>query len=220
MLVLKVLVVEDELPIRDFIGMNLTRAGYQCEYAQNGMEGANMIEKNHYDLILLDIMLPFIDGYELMQYIEPQHIPTIFISAKGPVEDRVKGLRMGADDYLVKPFSMDELLARVESVLRRYHQSMNTIQVLDITIDVQQRSVIQNHQKVELTHMEYELLMFLIQNKNIALYRDVLYQKVWKDDRDQTRTLDLHIQRLRKKLNWHEHIKTVYKIGYMLEVPV
>lgn len=219
-MVLKVLVVEDELPIRDFIGMNLTRAGYQCEYAQNGMEGANMIEKNHYDLILLDIMLPFIDGYELMQYIEPQHIPTIFISAKGAVEDRVKGLRMGADDYLVKPFSMDELLARVESVLRRYHQSMNTIQVLDITIDVQQRSVIQNHQKVELTHMEYELLMFLIQNKNIALYRDILYQKVWKDDRDQTRTLDLHIQRLRKKLNWHEHIKTVYKIGYMLEVPV
>lgn len=219
-MVLKVLVVEDELPIRDFIGMNLTRAGYQCEYAQNGMEGANMIEKNHYDLILLDIMLPFIDGYELMQYIEPQHIPTIFISAQGTVEDRVKGLRMGADDYLVKPFSMDELLARVESVLRRYHQSMNTIQVLDITIDVQQRSVIQNHQKVELTHMEYELLMFLIQNKNIALYRDVLYQKVWKDDRDQTRTLDLHIQRLRKKLNWHEHIKTVYKIGYMLEVPV
>ena len=219
-MVLKVLVVEDELPIRDFIGMNLTRAGYQCEYAQNGMEGANMIEKNHYDLILLDIMLPFIDGYELMQYIEPQHIPTIFISAKGTVEDRVKGLRMGADDYLVKPFSMDELLARVESVLRRYHQSMNTIQVLDITIDVQQRSVIQNHQKVELTHMEYELLMFLIQNKNIALYRDVLYQKVWKDDRDQTRTLDLHIQRLRKKVNWHEHIKTVYKIGYMLEVPV
>lgn len=219
-MVLKVLVVEDELPIRDFIGMNLTRAGYQCEYAQNGMEGANMIEKNHYDLILLDIMLPFIDGYELMQYIEPQHIPTIFISAKGAVEDRVKGLRMGADDYLVKPFSMDELLARVESVLRRYHQSMNTIQVLDITIDVQQRSVIQNHQKVELTHMEYELLMFLIQNKNIALYRDILYQKVWKDDRDQTRTLDLHIQRLRKKLHWHEHIKTVYKIGYMLEVPV
>lgn len=219
-MVLKVLVVEDELPIRDFIGMNLTRAGYQCEYAQNGMEGANMIEKNHYDLILLDIMLPFIDGYELMQYIEPQHIPTIFISAKGAVEDRVKGLRMGADDYLVKPFSMDELLARVESVLRRYHQSMNTIQVLDIMIDVQQRSVIQNHQKVELTHMEYELLMFLIQNKNIALYRDILYQKVWKDDRDQTRTLDLHIQRLRKKLHWHEHIKTVYKIGYMLEVPV
>lgn len=219
-MVLKVLVVEDELPIRDFIGMNLTRAGYQCEYAQNGMEGANMIEKNHYDLILLDIMLSFIDGYELMQYIEPQHIPTIFISAKGAVEDRVKGLRMGADDYLVKPFSMDELLARVESVLRRYHQSMNTIQVLDITIDVQQRSVIQNHQKVELTHMEYELLMFLIQNKNIALYRDILYQKVWKDDRDQTRTLDLHIQRLRKKLHWHEHIKTVYKIGYMLEVPV
>ncbi|QUN14550.1 response regulator transcription factor [Clostridium sp. C1] len=215
---LKILIVEDEMAIRDLIGMNLTRAGYQCDYAQNGKEGSILIDYHHYDLILLDIMLPFIDGYELMQYIKPQNVPVIFISAKSTVEERVKGLKMGADDYLVKPFSIDELLARVESVLRRYHKSLNEIKVLDITIDLNQRLVIQNGKRIYLTHMEYELLLFLVQNKNIALYRDVLYQKVWNDDKEETRTLDLHIQRLRKKLNWQHAIKTVYRIGYMLEV--
>lgn len=217
-MILKILIVEDEMAIRDLIGMNLTRAGYQCDYAQNGKEGSILIDYHHYDLILLDIMLPFIDGYELMQYIKPQNVPVIFISAKSTVEERVKGLKMGADDYLVKPFSIDELLARVESVLRRYHKSLNEIKVLDITIDLNQRLVIQNGKRIYLTHMEYELLLFLVQNKNIALYRDVLYQKVWNDDKEETRTLDLHIQRLRKKLNWKHAIKTVYRIGYMLEV--
>lgn len=217
-MILKILIVEDEMAIRDLIGMNLTSAGYQCDYAQNGKEGSILIDYHHYDLILLDIMLPFIDGYELMQYIKPQNVPVIFISAKSTVEERVKGLKMGADDYLVKPFSIDELLARVESVLRRYHKSLNEIKVLDITIDLNQRLVIQNGKRIYLTHMEYELLLFLVQNKNIALYRDVLYQKVWNDDKEETRTLDLHIQRLRKKLNWQHAIKTVYRIGYMLEV--
>ena len=217
-MILKILIVEDEMAIRDLIGMNLTRVGYQCDYAQNGKEGSILIDYHHYDLILLDIMLPFIDGYELMQYIKPQNVPVIFISAKSTVEERVKGLKMGADDYLVKPFSIDELLARVESVLRRYHKSLNEIKVLDITIDLNQRLVIQNGKRIYLTHMEYELLLFLVQNKNIALYRDVLYQKVWNDDKEETRTLDLHIQRLRKKLNWQHAIKTVYRIGYMLEV--
>ena len=217
-MILKILIVEDEMAIRDLIGMNLTRAGYQCDYAQNGKEGSILIDYHHYDLILLDIMLPFIDGYELMQYIKPQNVPVIFISAKSTVEERVKGLKMGADDYLVKPFSIDELLARVESVLRRYHKSLNEIKVLDITINLNQRLVIQNGKRIYLTHMEYELLLFLVQNKNIALYRDVLYQKVWNDDKEETRTLDLHIQRLRKKLNWKHAIKTVYRIGYMLEV--
>ncbi|MFQ9973982.1 response regulator transcription factor, partial [Coprobacillus cateniformis] len=158
-------------------------------------------------------------GYELMEYIEPQSIPVIFITAKGSIKDRVKGLHMGADDYLVKPFSIDELIARVESVLRRYHKGIEIIHVLNIEVDTKKRCVIQNGKKIDITNMEYELLLFLIRNKNMALYRDVLYQKVWKEDFDQTRTLDLHIQRLRKKLGWHEEIKTVYKIGYMLEVP-
>lgn len=217
---MNILVVEDERAISDLIIMNLIRAGYQCDYACNGKIGADKIEANDYDLILLDIMLPEINGYELMEYIEPMNIPVIFITAKGSVNDRVKGLHMGADDYLVKPFSIDELIARVESVLRRYHKGMEEIHILDAIIDIKKHCVYQNKQIVDLTNMEYELLLFLVRNKNMALYREVMYQKVWKEEMlDQTRTLDLHIQRLRKKLGWHKEIKTVFKVGYMLEVP-
>ena len=127
---------------------------------------------------------------------------------------------MGADDYLVKPFAMDELLARVESVLRRYHKGMEEVHVLDIIVYTSQHVVKQNGKDIPLTNKEYELLLYLIQNRNIALYRETMYEKIWKEECiDTTRTLDLHIQRLRKKLNWHDHIKTVYKIGYILEVP-
>ncbi|WP_044600011.1 response regulator transcription factor [Candidatus Stoquefichus massiliensis] len=216
---MKILIVEDEQSIADLMIMNLIRAGYQCDYASDGKIGADKIEENVYDLILLDIMLPEIDGYELMEYIEPMNIPVIFITAKGSVKERVKGLHMGADDYLVKPFSIDELIARVESVLRRYHKGMEEIHILDAVIDTNKRCVYQHQQLIDLTNMEYELLLFLVRNKNMALYRDVLYQKVWHEDiYEQTRTLDLHIQRLRKKLGWQKQIKTVYKIGYMLEV--
>lgn len=216
---MNILIVEDEQAIADLIIMNLSRVGYQCDYASNGKIGADKIESGHYDLILLDIMLPEISGYELMEYIEPQNIPVIFITAKGSVKDRVKGLHMGADDYLVKPFSIDELIARVESVLRRYHKECEEIHILDIIINTKKMTVYQNQKLIELTLKEYELLLFLVRNKNIALYRDTLYQKVWHEEEYyQTRTLDLHIQRLRKKLNWHEAIKTVYKVGYMLEV--
>ena len=164
-------------------------------------------------------MLPEVNGYELMEYIEPFNIPVIFITAKGSVKDKVKGLHMGADDYLVKPFSIDELIARVESVLRRYNKGMEEIHILNTIIHTNKMCVYQNNKKIDLTLKEYELLLFLVRNKNLALYRDVLYQKVWHEDEyDQTRTLDLHIQRLRKKLGWYKEIKTVYKVGYMLEV--
>lgn len=215
---MKVLVVEDEEAIANLIIMNLKRAGYECDYGSDGKVGADLIESNNYDLILLDIMLPKIDGYELMEYIEPQGIPVIFITAKGSVKDKIKGLHMGADDYLVKPFSIDELLARVESVLRRYHKGMQEIFVLDIIINVPARKVKQNGHLVDLTNKEYELLVYLVQNKNIALYRDTMYEKIWQGEFDNTRTLDLHIQRLRKKLGWQKQIKTVFRVGYMLEV--
>lgn len=215
---MKVLVVEDEEAIANLIIMNLKRAGYECDYGSDGKVGADLIENNDYDLILLDIMLPKIDGYELMEYIEPQGIPVIFITAKGSVKDKIKGLHMGADDYLVKPFSIDELLARVESVLRRYHKGMQEIFVLNIVIDVPARKVKQNGHLVDLTNKEYELLVYLVQNKNIALYRDTMYEKIWQGEFDNTRTLDLHIQRLRKKLGWQKQIKTVFRVGYMLEV--
>lgn len=218
--IMKLLIVEDEEAIADLIMMNLLRNGYTCEYASDGEKAADMLERSSYDLVLLDIMLPKVNGYELMEYIEPMDIPVIFITAKGSVKDRVKGLHMGADDYLVKPFAIDELLARVESVLRRYHKGLEELHILDVVIQTNLRTVTQNNNKVNLTRKEYDLLLYLAQNKNIALYRDTLYEKVWHDELEKnTRTLDLHIQRLRKKLNWANHIKTVYCIGYMLEVP-
>lgn len=217
---MKLLIVEDEQAIAALMKMHLERLGYECCVAADGEEGADKLEEHDFDLVLLDIMLPKVNGYELMAYIEPLKIPVIFITAKGSVQDRVRGLHMGADDYLVKPFALDELAARVESVLRRYHKNLRKLQILDITIDMAARFVTQNGKEIILTPKEYELLLFLIQNKNIALYRDILYQKIWEEDcGDHTRTLDLHIQRLRKKLQWQEHIKTIYKIGYMLEVP-
>lgn len=215
---MKILIVEDEEAIANLIMINLKRAGYDCEYACDGKVGADMIENNFYDLVLLDIMMPEINGYELMEYIEPQEIPTIFITAKGSVKDKIKGLNMGADDYLVKPFAIDELMARVESVLRRYHKGMQCIHVLDIEIDISAHKVHQANKLIDLTNKEYELLLYLVHNKNIALYRDTMYEKIWHSEKDQTRTLDLHIQRLRKKLNWQKHIKTVFKVGYLLEV--
>lgn len=216
---MKILIVEDECAIADFMMMNLKRVGYQCQYASDGEQAANLIETDTFDLILLDIMLPKIDGYELMAYMEPLEIPVIFITAKGSIKDKVKGLHLGADDYLVKPFAMEELLARVESVLRRYHKGMEELHLLDIIVYTNLHKVTQNGEEIALTNKEYELLLYLMQNKNIALYRETLYEKVWGEDcMDGTRTLDLHIQRLRKKLHWQNHIKTVFKIGYMLEV--
>lgn len=214
----RILVVEDEKAIAELIQLSLTQAGYACEYALDGAKGADLIEEEDYDLVLLDIMLPEVDGYELLEYIEPMGIPVIFITAKGSVQDRVKGLHMGADDYIVKPFEVPELVARVESVLRRYHKGDALIAVGDITIDTASRCVLQDGREVELTPKEFDLLVLLARNRNTALYRDTLFERVWGGEMsDGTRTLDLHIQRLRKKLSWQDRIKTVYKIGYRLE---
>lgn len=212
--------MEDELSIRELIRMSVERCGYTCDCANDGNKAITLLDASHYDLLLLDIMLPKVNGYEILEYIQGQ-VPVIFITAKGTVQDRVRGLHLGADDYLVKPFSIDELLARIESVLRRYHKNSTQIEIINIQIDTSSRTILQQGKEIELTNMEYELLLYLVRNKNIALYRDVLYQKLWHNEEyDDTRTLDLHIQRLRKKLNWQTHIKTIYRIGYMLKVTI
>jgi DNA-binding response OmpR family regulator len=191
---------------------------HNCVCAFDGKQGADFIEKETFDLILLDIMLPEIDGYELLEYIKPLGTPVIFITAKGAVDDRIKGLKLGADDYLVKPFQIGELLARVEAVLRRYGKSEKHLIFKDVTINVDSRQILKNGSPVDLTVKEFDLLVELVRNKNVALYRDRLYEKVWNEPfTGETRTLDSHIQRLRKKLGWEEHIKTVFRIGYRLE---
>ena len=215
----KILIVEDEKPISNLIKVNLTSEGYLCKCAFDGNEAANIIEEENFDLILLDIMLPGINGYELLEYIKPYKIPVIFITAKGTVENRIMGLKLGADDYIVKPFQIGELLARVEAVLRRVSSTDKTYEVLGVTINPSSRSVIKDGKEIDLTVKEFDLLIELIRNKNIALYRNQLYEKVWQEEfMGDTRTIDLHIQRLRKKLGWENNIKTVFRIGYRLEV--
>lgn len=214
----RILIVEDEVAIARLIEMSLMRAGYQCEMVHDGLSAADKIEQTDYDLVLLDIMLPGLDGYELLEYLRPLNTSVIFITAKGTLGDRVKGLNLGADDYIVKPFEVEELVARVESVLRRSGKGGSRLETFDVVLDTVARTVKQNGQEVALTPREFDLLEQLMRNRGAALYRDVLFSRVWGGEMDNdTRTLDLHIQRLRKKLNWHTHIKTVYKVGYMLE---
>lgn len=216
----KILIVEDEEAISTLIKINLTDAGYRCVCAFDGLEAANLIEKESFDLILLDVMLPKIDGYELIEYIRPLDIPVIFLTAKSDVRDRVKGLRLGAEDYLTKPFEIIELLARVETVLRRYNKNARRLQILDLEIDTLSRTVKKGGRDINLTNKEYELLLLFTQNKNIALFRDRIYEKIWgEEDMGDSRTVDLHVQRLRKKIGWEDRIVAVYKVGYRLEVP-
>jgi two-component system alkaline phosphatase synthesis response regulator PhoP len=215
----KILIVEDEKPIADLMYLNLRDAGYACERAYDGMQAVELLDKQAYHLALLDIMLPKVDGYELLEYIRPMEIPVIFITAKADVRDRVRGLKAGADDYLVKPFDIVELLARVESVLRRYYRQDRAIEIGGLVIDTLSRTVTKKDGAVYLTKKEYDLLLLFIRNRNIALYREVIYEKVWESDYlGNSRTVDLHVQRLRKKLGWEDRITAVYKMGYRLEV--
>lgn len=215
----QILIVEDEKPISNLIKVNLEDAGYGCTCVYDGMRAADLLETETFDLILLDIMLPKINGYELMDYIRPLDIPVIFLTAKSDTKDKVKGLRLGAEDYLTKPFEIIELLARVETVLRRYNKNATILTVDDVVIDVRSRTVKKGGEPVSLTVKEFDLLLLLVQNKNIALFRDKIYEKVWHEEYlGDSRTVDLHIQRLRKKLGWEHKITAVYKIGYRLEV--
>ena len=214
-----ILIVDDERPIAELIELTLLQAGYRCEIALDGETAADKIETGRYDLILLDIMLPGVSGYELMEYIRPTGTPVIFLTAKGMLADRVRGLRMGADDYIVKPFEPLELLARVESVLRRAGRGGGLLRAFGVVVDPAARKVEKDGVPVALTPREFDLLEQLLRNRGAALYRDVLFEHVWGGEMDDgTRTLDLHIQRLRKKLGLADKIKTVYKIGYLLEV--
>lgn len=213
-----ILIVEDDGAIADLICMNLESDGYHCTCARDGLEGMRSLEQGGFDLILLDIMLPELDGYTLLDYIKPTGTPVIFLTAMGAVEDRIRGLKAGADDYLTKPFQVGELLARVEAVLRRRKPDSEQLRLGDVTLRLDSRQVEKNGCPVSLTAKEFDLLAELIQNKNVALHRDRLYEKVWKEPFvGETRTLDSHIQRLRKKLGWEDRIKTIFRIGYRLE---
>lgn len=214
----KILIVEDEKPIANLIKYNLQEAGYECEMVHDGLQAADLFETNRYDLVLLDIMLPGADGYELLEYLKEYETPVIFLTAKSDVKDKVKGLKLGADDYLTKPFEIVELLARVETVLRRYNKNEVKLSFADVVVDTEAHTVYQNGEPVNLTMKEYEILVLFLQNRNIALFREKIFEKVWEGEyTGDSRTVDLHVQRMRKKLGWEKRIVPVYKVGYRLE---
>ena len=216
---IRVLIVEDEKPISDLIKLSLTKAGYSCTCAYDGTTAANLLEEEHFDLALLDVMLPEVSGFELMEYIQPTGTPVIFITAKNSVDDRVKGLRMGAEDYIVKPFEVMELLARVEVVLRRYQKTEDVLTVGDLTIDMRSLQVQRNGETIILTKKEWDLMLLFAQNPGAALYRETIYERVWGGAYPVgSRVVDLHIQRLRKKIGWEDKLQTVNRVGYRLEL--
>lgn len=212
-----ILIVEDERPIADLIELTLIGAGYACEQANDGETAADLIAERDYELAILDIMLPKIDGYELLGYLRSVGTPVIFVTAKTTLHDRVQGLNLGADDYLTKPFEPLELVARVESVLRRTGRANVVLQAFGVTLDPAARTVEQNGKPVHLSPREFELLELLMRNRGLTLYREVLYERLWGDEAFDSRPLDLCVTRLRKKLGWKNEIYTVFRVGYRLE---
>lgn len=213
-----ILIAEDEKPIRELIRRSLTLAGHTVRQAEDGPAALQMIGQETPDLVLLDVMLPGADGFALLEYIEPTGTPVIFLTARGSVEDRVRGLRAGAYDYIVKPFAASELVARVEGVLRHTGRYGGLLRLWDITIDPATRTVRKGPEPVGLTPREYELLLALARSRGIALYREVLFERVWGLDSDAgPRTLDIHISRLRHKLGLGGRLQAVPKVGYLLQ---
>lgn len=214
-----ILIVEDEKPISDLLKLSLTGSGYQCTCVYDGTTAADLIDAEAFDLILLDVMLPGLSGFELMDYIRDLGIPVIFLTAKNAVNDRVKGLRMGAEDYVIKPFEIMELLARVEGVLRRHGKLQTVITIGGLEINTLSMQVTRNGVPVPLTKKEYDILLLFARNPNIVLYKSTIYQQVWGGEYpESTRTVELHVQRMKKKVGWNDRLKPVYSVGYRLEV--
>lgn len=212
-----ILIVEDETAINELIKRNLQLVGHHCASVYDGKAAVDALGRHAYDLVILDIMLPELDGFEVFK--QESETPTIFLTARSSLSDRIKGFSMGADDYLTKPFEMLELLARVEAVLRRTQKTKSSFEVGEVLIDFSSRQVFYKGLPVECTPKEFELLEVLVNNRNIALSRDKLLELAWGYDYEgDSRTIDVHIQKLRKKLGWEDMIKTVYKLGYRLEV--
>lgn len=215
----RILIVEDEEAISTLIRLNLTKAGYFCETAFDGLEAVEILQEQDFDLLLLDIMLPEMDGYEVFEYAKTLKIPAIFLTAMGETAQKVRGLMAGAEDYIAKPFEITELLARVNTVLRRFHKTDCKMRFLDIEVDTEAMTVTRAGIPVKLTCKEYELLVLFAGNQGRTLYRERIYEQVWGGEYlDKGRTVDLHVHRLKKKLGLEEHMIAMYKIGYRLEI--
>ena len=214
----KILIVEDDQTISKLIAASLSISGYESVPCFDGNEAVHMVRNEEFDLILLDIMLPGLDGFQVMEKIRETGTPVIFLTAMGDVSDRVKGLKSGAEDYIVKPFEPLELLARIEIVLRRFNREQKNFSFRDITVNMEERSVRRGSEIIDLTPKEYDLLVLFLKHQNVALSRDKILMDVWECSANiETRTVDNHVQCLRKKLGLEDCLKTVFKVGYRLE---
>ncbi|SHJ56931.1 response regulator transcription factor [Tepidibacter formicigenes] len=226
----KILVVDDEEHIVELLKFNLEIKGYKVEVAYDGLDGFIKSKEVNPDLILLDRMLPNMDGIEVLKRVRNdeniKNIPVIMLTAKTMEKDKIEGLEVGADDYITKPFSIEEVLARVNAVLRRYYstkgENKNTITLGEIKVDLQNYEVIKNGQKIDLTLKEFELLKLLIQNRGKVLSRNFLLDKIWGYEYfGETRTVDVHIRHLRKKIEDDDkrpkYIETIRGVGYKIK---
>ena len=214
----KILIVEDYVNIAKMLEVTLSIGGYESERCDNGKKAVDLVTSQSYDLVLLDVMLPDMDGFKVIEYIDKEETAVIFLTALQDVMDKVKGLKLGAEDYIVKPFETVELLARIEVVLRRKHKSNNTIHYGDITMNIDEHTVKKGDDYVSLTPKEFDILAFFLQNQDIALTRERLLATVWGYEfMGETRTVDIHVQQIRKKMGLHNKLVTIPKLGYRLE---
>ena len=219
----EILVVEDDEAIADLVCLNLNREGYHCSCARDGMEGIRLIGEGTYDLVLLDIMLPGVDGYVLLEEIKPAGTPVIFLTAKGAVEDRIRGLKAGADDYLVKPFQVGELMARVEALLRRTGAKSTVLRFGDVTVCLDSRQVTKGGCPVVLTAKEFDLLELFLTNPGKVFSREKLLNVVWGYEYPgDVRTVDVHVRRLREKIEPNpsepRYVHTKWGVGYYFQI--
>lgn len=211
-----ILVVEDDKHISELVKRNLALVGHICTCCYDGLSGLEILQENTFDLILLDVMLPGVSGFDFITKVSDT--PIIFVTAKGELQDRLQGLELGAEDYIVKPFEMLELIARINVVLRR-NEKDETVQIGPVQVDLKKRVVLSENKEIILTPQEFSLLEILIINKNIALSREKILELAWGYDYlGDTKTVDVHIQKLRKKLGLENEIRTITKLGYRLEI--
>ena len=222
---MRILVVEDEVKAADYLRKGLSESGYAVEVAHNGIDGQFLAQESEFDLVILDVMLPGLDGWQLLQIIRRKsQVPVLFLTARDAVEDRVKGLELGADDYLVKPFSYAELLARVRTLLRRGPpREVEQFQVADLQLDVLRRRVLRGAERITLTNKEFALLQLLMERSGEVLSRTQIASQVWQMNFDSdTNVVDVAIRRLRAKVDdpfTPKLIHTVRGMGYTLEAP-
>lgn len=215
---IKILIVEDDANIAKLIEATVAIGGYQGVVCGNGAEAFERMENEDFDLVLLDVMLPDMSGFEIMRNRKNKDMPVIFITAKQDLTDKVRGLRLGAEDYIVKPFEAMELLARIEVILRRVKKADIIFEYGDISVNIEEHTCRQGDKPVYLTPKEFEVLVFFLQHMDVAVSRDRLLTSVWGFEYEgETRTIDIHIQQLRKKLKLKERLVTIPKLGYRLE---